>query len=504
MRQEDAPGGIAGRSRLTGAKLTANGEPFGKQAGPAVFVSNTPDASVLQDEVIGFLSRPGSYGLFDGAVERVETHCSMVFLTTDRAYKLKRAIRYASLDYTTRASREAACRAELVLNRRTAPDLYLHLQIIGRAADGALTFDETEQPLDYVVVMRRFNQADLFDQMLEADRLTVELMRKLGQVIARFHMTAARMPNFGGRTGIARVIQDNARELTRIGLVLDGGAVDTLAERTRATLDDVAALLEARRQHGGVRRCHGDLRLANICLFSGQPTLFDCIEFSEEIGCIDVLYDLAFLLMDLELRGRGDLGNIVFNSYLDIVGETDGLRALPLFLALRAATRSYALAGNAARQSDPALAALKLASARQHLVASAAFLHPAAPCLVLIGGENSQSRLALAMALAGRLPPAPGACLLRLAGSAEPWGAAAGLLSAGCSVIMEGMFDRNAEQHACASVATGSQVPPHGIWLGPLPEHLDRRLWRPIDPTPDPLAASALAAPLLAEITGQV
>ena len=127
-----------------------------------------------------------------------------------------------------------------------------------------------------------------------------------------------------------------------------------------------------------MRRCHGDLRLANICLYAGRPTLFDCIEFSDEIGCIDVLYDLAFLLMDLQLRGRGDLGNVVFNAYLDLAPETDGLRALPLFLALRAATRSYALAGSAGRRTDPQEAARLLAFARRHIDAGIEFLAPQA------------------------------------------------------------------------------------------------------------------------------
>ncbi len=153
------------------------------------------------------------------------------------------------------------------------------------------------------------------------------------------------------------MIADNNRELARVAAALDGAAVGTLSSRTRAALDAMAALLDRRRPEGKVRRCHGDLRLANICLYSGAPTLFDCIEFSDEIGCIDVLYDLAFLLMDLQLRGRGDLGNVVFNAYLDLAPETDGLRALPLFLALRAATRSYALAGSAGRRADPGEAA---------------------------------------------------------------------------------------------------------------------------------------------------
>ena len=116
--------------------------------------------------MIDFLSDPASYGAH-GDVDRIDTHCSIVFLTGDRAYKLKRAIRYASLDYTTRELRQAACEAELVLNRRTAPELYLGVRSINRDASGALAFDGAGPALDHVVVMRRFAQSDLFDRMAQ-------------------------------------------------------------------------------------------------------------------------------------------------------------------------------------------------------------------------------------------------------------------------------------------------------------------------------------------------
>ena len=287
---------------------------------------------------------------------RIDTHCSIVFLVADRAYKLKRAIRYASLDYTTRELRQAACEAELLLNRRTAPDLYLGVRSIKRDASGALGFDGRgsarsrggHAPVRTIRSVRSHGTTE---------RLTPALMRALGEAVARLHLAAERTPRRGGSEAIRRVIADNDRELAKVAAELDGAAVGALSSRTRGEADRLAALLEKRRDEGSVRRCHGDLRLANICLYGGRPTLFDSIEFSDEISCIDVLYDLAFLLMDLELRGRSDLGNAVFNAYLDLAPETDGLRALPLFLALRAATRSYALAGSAGRRADPQEAA---------------------------------------------------------------------------------------------------------------------------------------------------
>jgi len=337
-----------------------------------------------QSETIAFLSRPESYGIRDGTVERVETHCSLVFLAGEHAFKLKRAIRYVSLDYTTRDLRQAACDAEVRLNRRTAPDLYLGVRSINRAPGGSLTFDGAGPALDHVVQMRRFAQSDLFDYMAGDGRLSPELMRSLGETVARFHRDAEITSAHGGSDAIRRVIADNSRELANVAAELDGAAVRQLSAATAAALGAAAPLLDQRRAQGKVRRCHGDLRLANICLFAGRPTLFDCIEFNDDISCIDVLYDLAFLLMDLELAGRPALASAVSNAYLDVSPETAGLRALPLFLALRAATRSYALAGAARRRSEPREAARLLDLARRHIEAGLRFLLRPNPLLTLV------------------------------------------------------------------------------------------------------------------------
>jgi len=460
-------------------------------------------ASDDQSAVMAFLSRPESYGLHGGVVQRIDTHCSVVFLAGDRAYKLKRSLRYSSLDYTTRALRKDACDAELVLNRRTAPALYLSVQSINRDTLGGLAFDGPGASLDHVVVMRRFAQSDLFDRMLDDGRLTPSLMRSLGEAVARLHLTAQPTPRFGGCDAIRDAIANNDRELARVAEELDGAAVATLGSETRAMLDGIAGLLDRRRTDGKVRRCHGDLRLANICLYDGAPTLFDCIEFSDEIGCIDVLYDLAFLLMDLTLSGRGDLGNAVFNAYLDLAPETEGLRALPLFLALRSATRSYALAGSAHRRADPAQAAERLALARRHIDAGLTFLAPHPPLLLVLGGDADRVRREMAALLAARTLPAPGARLLHHGpNEAMVWAEAGGVLAAGCSALVEGRFADPAEQGAAVALASRLAVQRIGFWLGSLPADLDPRLWQELQTSDGPSAAVARAEPLVSTIAG--
>lgn len=306
-----------------------------------------------QQEVIDFLARPESYGAPGGDVECIETHGSLIFLHGQRAYKLKRAIRYAALDFLSLHSRERACQAELRLNRRTAPDLYLEVRSIRRTADGRLMFNGSGQVLDWVVVMQRFAQDALFERMALDGQLTASLMEHLGAEIARFHASAEVTPAFGGAAGIRQDIEANHRELCRYLEVLDPLAVHALHHAALAALNTHAEHLEQRRNAGLVRRCHGDMRLANICLFHGQPTLFDGIEFSESIACIDVLYDIAFVLMDLQHHGLAELGALLLCSYLQHSSPAENCQSLPLFLALRAATRSYTLACSSLRQNVP-------------------------------------------------------------------------------------------------------------------------------------------------------
>lgn len=442
-----------------------------------------------QHEVIEFLANGASYGRVC-PVERIETHCSIVFLAGDRAYKLKRAIRYASLDYTTRDRRQAACASELLLNRRTAPDLYLGVRSITRETSGNLAFDGAGSALDHVVVMRRFAQSDLLDDMADRGRLTRDMMRALGEAVGQFHHGAERRADHGGSDAIRRVIGDNDRELAKVATELDGAAVGTLGGLARNELDTIGTLLEKRRRSGKVRRCHGDLRLANIVLFEGRPTPFDCIEFSDDIGCIDVLYDLAFLLMDLLLRDRPDLGSAVFNAYLDLAPETEGLGALPLFLALRAATRSYALAGSASRNKSPRQVARLLAQARRHIDAGIRFLAPRHPVLIAVGGEADRVKTDFAVAIAALAQPAPGARILHDAGIEQ----ALSILSTGHSVLLEAKFADAAERIAAFEVSSKYRIPMLGIWLGAPPGAPN---WHYIDPKQGALAALARAAPLI-------
>jgi uncharacterized protein len=456
-----------------------------------------------QDAVIDFLAAGAGNAQDAGGAERIDTHASIVFLIGERAFKLKRAVRYSYLDYSTPALREAACRAEYEINRRIAPALYLGVRALRRRANGAVGFDGDGETLDWVVEMRRFDAAGLFDRLAEAERLDEPLLRRLADAIAAFHEQAAPVADAGGSAALARVIAGNTDNLRAAGNVFDRDAVTRLDRAARAALERVAGVIEARRRQGKVRHCHGDLHLGNICLVDGTPTLFDAVEFSAEISAIDVLYDLAFVLMDLIHRGLAPGANLVMNRYLDITCDDDGAGLLPLFMALRAAIRAHVTAAAAAQQPKPAKRQEQRRTAQLYLALAESLLAPAKPRLVAIGGLSGSGKSTFARALAADLPPPPGARLLRtdvlrkalldaapetrLHASAYSHAMnrqtyarleheAARLLAAGASVIMDATFIEAQDRAAAAQVAQNHGAPFTGIWLEAPPEMMMTRL----------------------------
>ncbi len=449
----------------------------------------TPDD---QTRVIEFLSKPESYPHNTTDIETVETHISIIFLTGDKAYKLKKAIKFPYLDFRSLSHRHDVCENEVAINRRTAPEIYRRVIPVTCNTDGALEIDGDGETIEWLVEMEQFDQNKLLDRMVQKKELTPEIMESLADEIAHFHESAEITPTFGGSDGIGTVIENNAMCFKEpFGEIFDSKKIAQLNEMSQQKLLALSDHLDNRRAQGFVRLCHGDLHLRNIVYLNGKPTLFDAIEFSERLSSIDTFYDLAFLLMDLDHRNIGELANTVLNRYLARTVDFDGMVCLPLFLSMRAAIRAHVTAAAVATGHHTNKTPL-IDDSKGLLELALGYLKPTTPRLIAIGGLSGSGKSSLARDLAPLIDPAPGAYIARsdwirkrIAGvdflttlGANGYSAAMTdktyeavftesrkVLEMGHSVVADAVFAKPDQRQAIENIAHDIGVPFTGIWL---------------------------------------
>ena len=366
-----------------------------------------------QDRVFAFLA--DQLGRDAHPVRRIDTHAAVVFLAGERALKIKRAVRYPFLDYSTLARRKAACAAEIEVNRTFAPAIYRGVIAITREADGRLAIGGAGEAVEWAVDMRRFDESLTLDLVAERGGIDRDIAAALARALAAAHDQAPRADAGGWIAALGRFIDQNEAAFGDSADLFPPPDIGRLSQASRTALASVRPLLSARGERGRIRRGHGDLHLGNIALIDGVPVPFDAIEFDPVIASGDVLYDLAFLLMDLVERGLGPAANAVLNRYLIAAGrddDLDALAALPLFLSVRAAIRAKVTA--ARREFAPAADHARVAeAARAYFRLAGDLIAPPAPTLVALGGLSGTGKSVLARDLAPALPPAPGAVVLR-------------------------------------------------------------------------------------------
>jgi hypothetical protein len=455
-----------------------------------------------QEPVFALLANPASHG--GAEVKRVDTHAGVVFLAGERALKLKRAVRFPFLDYSTLDKRKAACEAEIAVNRPYAPELYRGVVAITREADGELAIGGKGEPVEWAVEMRRFDETQTLDHLADAGRIDMALADAIGRAIAVAHARTADAPAEPWIKALVSYIDEHARTFAALPAVFDADANERLASASRAARARLMPLMTERGRRGLIRRIHGDLHLANIALIEGRPVLFDAIEFSDIIASGDLLYDVAFVLMDLAERGLGEAANIVFNRYLADTRrdeDLDALAALPFYLSMRASIRARVTAAKLEQASEverPAIAQ----RARAYFDWALRFIAPPARVLVAVGGLSGTGKSALARALAPAIEPAPGAVVIRsdverkaLSGKAEteplPPEAytpnmtlrvyctiadkARRAVAAGHSAIVDAVFATPSEREGIEASAAALGVPFQGLFLV---ADLDTRLAR--------------------------
>jgi uncharacterized protein len=421
-----------------------------------------------------------------GGVEEVTTHISHLFLGPERVWKLKRAVRLPYADFATPERRLGFCEREVALNRRTAPDHYLGVRRITRAGRG-LALDGDGALVDAVVEMRRFDQEALLDRLAARGALTPALMERLATEVAQLHAACQADSRPGGeRVAEVLAVNEAAFGETR---VFPPDAVRAFNAAFRAAATGHQTRLDARGRAGRVRLAHGDLHLRNIFLDGDRPVLFDCIEFNDAIATVDVLYDLAFLLMDLVHRGLPGFANLVLNRYLDINGDEDGLPLVPFFMGLRAAVRAHVTATAIEAGDDTPE---RRAEARAYFDLALALMRPKPAVVVAIGGLSGTGKSTVAAALAPRLGAGAGARILssdrlrkalhgvppdtrlpqeayRREVSARVYGEiearTARIAAMGSAVVADAVFADPGERDRIEVAAGSAAVPFLGVWL---------------------------------------
>ncbi len=430
-----------------------------------------------------------TWGFPGSAVEHIETHAAHVFLCGDRAFKIKKDVKFPYLDFSTLDLRRAVLQRELEINRAFAPDIYLAV---------------TEKQGEPVLVMKRFAAEAMLSWHVDHHGIDDRLSAALAKTAAEAHWIAPPVKTAGAGI-MAGLGAQLAKAFTASPDLFPGPAAIDFQALYAAALASLEPLLNRRGDGGLVRRCHGDMHCANIVILQDRPVLFDAIEFSEKIATIDVLYDLAFLIMDLLRHGQPRAANLVLNRYLHLrraEEDLSGLRALPLFLATRSGVRALVTA-DLVHELPVAERPTLSKTSRDYFNASLAFLKPAAPQLICVGGLSGTGKSTQAATLAPAIGPPPGAIHVRsdverkvLAGVAETqrlcpehytpatsrrvyealFDRADRALTAGRAVVIDAVFAHEGERKAAEDLALRRGVAFRGIWLEAKPETLKSRV----------------------------
>lgn len=353
------------------------------------------------------LTNSATYGHPCSDIQIVQTHISWVVLTGDWAYKLKKPVNFGFVDFTTLELRRVACLDELRLNLRTAPELYDSVVPLTHHQSGP-KFGGEGAILEYAVRIRQFDMNDTFDRLQDRKALSEETIERLARRIAELHQIAAIAPaqsSFGQPETILKQSQDCIEQISRVDLPPNlRNQLDHLRSWIPEEWIRRKELFLKRKANGDVRECHGDLHLGNVVLYAGRPTLFDCLEFNPQLRWIDIISDIAFLVMDLHDRGAPPLAWRALNEWLQQTGDYDGLPLLNYYVAYRSLVRATVAA---LRSQQPELTPADSQQQQQHLqnyvTLAFASTQPSKPAMVLMHGLSGSGKSFVARHLAASI-----------------------------------------------------------------------------------------------------
>jgi aminoglycoside phosphotransferase family enzyme/predicted kinase len=348
------------------------------------------------------LRDPARYPHPADRVELIETHISWVLLAGEFAYKVKKPVDFGFLDFTALAARKRFCEEELRLNRRTAPALYLEVVPIGGTPDDPRF--GAAPAIEYAVKMRRFEQDALLDRMAKRGALAAAQVDAIADAVADFHARIERVPRASGCGAPERVVAFAEQNFEQLDALVASPAdfehLDRLRTWTGLEFSARRGILAERKRDGFVRECHGDLHLGNIALIDGSPVAFDCIEFNDDLRWIDVMSEVAFLVMDLLDHRLDAAAWRCLDRYLQLTGDYPGVAVLRFFLVYRAMVRAK-VACLRARQSglDAAAQARIAGEYRGYFALASRLAESARPAIVLMHGLSGSGKTTVAQSL---------------------------------------------------------------------------------------------------------
>ncbi len=445
-----------------------------------------------QEKIIQTLSRPQ---LYPGNVKEViirQSHIAILFLAGDYVYKLKRAVLSKQVDFSTPEKRRLACVQEMKRSTIYAPHLILGVKSVRELPDGRIQIGGKKGvEIDTVLVMRRFPDEVLLNKLLPDTSFDRHETMELAERLADLHTKAKSFRTKWGPDDIQRVILEHEELLSCFPEIINKRSLNALTKVSLENLRRNRLLVNLRQKSGHVRKCHGDLLLSNIAYENGEFLFFSPIEYNASLDCIDVLYDLAYLMMDLEAKGLRRLANILFNQYIAYMNDMEGFPLLPLYQSMRATERAAVCAKRSSLLTGTEKeSAIK--EAQMYFEMARHFMTRFKPVLIACGGLSGSGKSRIAREIGGLMNPAPGAVILRenvvkkqISGcrlneqldtayntpAVEKitydvlYQQAKSALSVGACVIIDALFYNPKERQAVAELAKTMGVPFVGLWM---------------------------------------
>jgi uncharacterized protein len=342
-------------------------------------------------------------------IEMKQTHISVLLLSRNYVIKLKKPVDFGFLDYTTPNKRLKACEDEIRLNRRLCSDTYLG---IGRVIDlhGAIRFSgSTGEIVDYCVWMKRLPEDRMLDQMVANNTVTEEVIDRVAARLCEFHRTALRGPEiakWGSLDEIRHNWEENFDQTEPfIGRTISDSAYETIRSWAREEIETKSDLFDRRAREGRIVDGHGDVRCESVCVMEGAICIYDCIEFNDRFRCGDVASEAAFLAMDLNARGRPDLGYFFTETYQRRTGDEDFFTLLPFYRCYRAYVRGKVLSFrlNEAEFSEEEREDAATRAGNFFDLARRYASPLIKPTVIAVGGLSGTGKTAIARAIAGEL-----------------------------------------------------------------------------------------------------